>query len=324
MDLVETLQHKMDSMEEGQHTHGLRAVILHIETAFRHLARGQDEQDETAFTDAIYRTNQAFEGSIKEAYRVLAGKDPSKKRPYDIEKYLEDNQVFRPRVLSQFTNYRTEWRNPSAHDYKLDFDESEAFLAIVNIAAFACLMIDQIAQHLAFIRAKAVADSKKKEKAQTVAPASGDVVQQVVTLFQNFSREQLRFEADNPRKTEIQVVGALTGFLASVAPEMGVKLDPLLSKDRRDRGDMLLSKDNDSVLVELKNGRWARKNYYNAITQVEHYLLASGMKRAVLYFYADNSFEPVVITHEIPALDAVITVIGPPETLPKNRVEATQ
>ena len=89
MDLVDTLRTKIDVLGDGDYLPGLRAVLLHIETAFRHLSRGQATDDDTAFTDAIYRTNQAFEGSVKEAYRVLAGHDPAKKRPYEIESYLE-------------------------------------------------------------------------------------------------------------------------------------------------------------------------------------------------------------------------------------------
>jgi hypothetical protein len=100
MDLVETLKKKIIALEEGEYIPGLKAVLSHIETAFRHLSRGQESDDDTAFTDAIYRTNQAFEGSVKEAYRVLAGQDPSRKRPYDIENYLERNNVFRSRVLN--------------------------------------------------------------------------------------------------------------------------------------------------------------------------------------------------------------------------------
>jgi hypothetical protein len=110
MDLVATLRLKIEKLPTGDHTAGLEAVSSHIETAFAHLARGQNDDDESAFTDVIYRTNQAFEGSIKEAYRVLAGEDPSRQRPFDIENYLESNGVFRERVLAQFTNYRTEWR----------------------------------------------------------------------------------------------------------------------------------------------------------------------------------------------------------------------
>jgi hypothetical protein len=98
MDLVDTLKKKIEVLDDGDYILGLRAVLRHIETAFRHLSRGQEIDDETAFTDAIYRTNQAFEGSIKEAYRVLAGQDPQKKRPFDIENYLEQTGIFRSRV----------------------------------------------------------------------------------------------------------------------------------------------------------------------------------------------------------------------------------
>jgi hypothetical protein len=90
MDLADTLRKKIGVLEDGEYVPGLKAVLLHIETAFRHLSRGQETDDDTAFTDAIYRTNQAFEGSIKEAYRVLAAQDPAKKRPFDIETVARD------------------------------------------------------------------------------------------------------------------------------------------------------------------------------------------------------------------------------------------
>src|SRR6185369_7313578 len=85
MDLLETLRLKIDSLEECTYIPGLRAVLPHICTAFRHLSRGQIEGDETAFTDNIYRTNQAFEGSVKEAYRVLAGREPYRDCPTALE-----------------------------------------------------------------------------------------------------------------------------------------------------------------------------------------------------------------------------------------------
>jgi hypothetical protein len=107
---------------------------------------------------------------------VLAGKDPAKQRPYDIEKYLEQKAAFRQRVLAQFTNYRTEWRNPSTHDYKLDFDESEAFLAIVSVSAFACLLFDQIAEHLSYQKAKTATDARKR-KLKMRLPKSVDSLQ---------------------------------------------------------------------------------------------------------------------------------------------------
>ncbi len=110
MNLLEQLTARIEALPQGTHSLGLRAVLQHVQVAISHLARGQKSGDETAFTDAIYRCNQAFEGSLKEAYRVLADKDPAKLRPYDIENHFQTAKILRPRVLSQFTTYRTEWR----------------------------------------------------------------------------------------------------------------------------------------------------------------------------------------------------------------------
>lgn len=49
---------------------------------------------------------------VKEAYRVLAGKDPSRIAPHKIEEFLGQADLLRKKVLDQFARYRTEWRNP--------------------------------------------------------------------------------------------------------------------------------------------------------------------------------------------------------------------
>jgi hypothetical protein len=85
MDLLDLIRNQVKTLPLGDHQPGLKSVLHHIETAYKHFARGQTDGDESAFTDTIYRTNQAFEGSVKEAYRVLAGRDPQKMRPFDIE-----------------------------------------------------------------------------------------------------------------------------------------------------------------------------------------------------------------------------------------------
>ncbi len=65
MNLIEVLRHRVESLPPGEYLIGLRAVLQHIVVAAKHLARGQRSGDDTAFTDAIYRKNQAFEGSLK-------------------------------------------------------------------------------------------------------------------------------------------------------------------------------------------------------------------------------------------------------------------
>jgi len=305
-------------LQEGDYSPGLKAVILHIETAFGHLSRGQTKNEETAFTDAIYRTNQAFEGSIKEAYRVLTGKDPARQRPYDIEQYLEKEKVFRSRVLSQFTNYRTEWRNPSAHDYKLDFDESEAFLAIVSVSAFACLLFDQIAEHVAFMGAKDAADDQKSDLRKRLGKTDGNLRDRVIRLITAFAAQKQTGTTPNRRRPEVQVLGALAGFLASAAPDINVSIEPRLSSEGFERGDMLLALGADKLLVELKRGHAAANMLYSAVTQVEHYLLVSGLRDGVLYFYSDEPCELQQEDHDIPRMGARIAVLRPGKPEPNR------
>jgi hypothetical protein len=162
VDLVKILDGAIHRLPGGDHTLGLRAVKRHIAAAIRHFDR-EDNGDLDSFTDAIYRTNQAFEGGLKEAYRVLTGKDPAKLTPYQIENYLEENRIIRPRALKQLTRYREDYRNPSVHDYKLDFDADEALLAIVSVCAFTKLLLNQISARLAFDAGSSLPVSDMKE-----------------------------------------------------------------------------------------------------------------------------------------------------------------
>jgi hypothetical protein len=322
MDLIATLRSKISALQEGDYSPGLKAIILHIETAFGHLSRGQQKNEETAFTDAIYRTNQAFEGSIKEAYRVLTGKDPDKQRPYDIEQYLEKEHVFRERVLSQFTAYRTEWRNPSTHDYKLDFDESEAFLALVTVSAFACLLFDQIAEHVSFTTSKAATDSHSKNLRRRLGKRDVNLLDRATRLIAEFVAQKLPVTTSPQRRLEIQVLGALAGFLASAAPDITVGVETKLSEI--DRGDMLLSLGEERVLIELKSDRAAAKMLYNAIAQVEHYLLVGGIKNAILFFYSDEPCEIQREDRDIAQIGGRIAILRPKKHEPNKEPKATR
>jgi hypothetical protein len=99
MDLIELIKEKIEAFADVDSYVGLQSVISHIEIAERHFIMGK-KGDDYLFTDVIYRTNQAFEGSLKEAYAVLTGKSPEKETPYQIEKYLESQQLLKERVCS--------------------------------------------------------------------------------------------------------------------------------------------------------------------------------------------------------------------------------
>lgn len=155
MDIVKIIDSSIENLPSGEYSLGLKAIRRHISAAIRHYER-PDGGNLDSHTDSIYRCNQAFEGGLKEAYRVLAEKDPQKLSPFEIEKYLEENKTIRSRVLKQMTRYREDYRNPSTHDYKLDFDEDEALLAIVSVCAFTKLLINQISSKIAFSAGKLI------------------------------------------------------------------------------------------------------------------------------------------------------------------------
>jgi hypothetical protein len=320
MDLLRILRSKIDVLEEGSYIPGLRAVLLHIETASRHLLRGQEQKDETAFTDAIYRTNQAFEGSLKEAYRVLAQKAPEKKRPFDIESFFEQNNIFRQRVLAQFTNYRKEWRNPSAHDYKLDFDESEAFLAIVSVAAFACLVLDQVTEKLSYLQAKADADAKQVEIQERLASVEcGDLLNRTVQILREFSHQQSSFNIDRSRWSEEQVFGQLAGFFASVAPDLEFLTSYECSSEFYNaRPDFVISDKSSHVIVELKRGSPGQSLPTASISTVQLYMFSCNIKAAILFLFSEFGGELDIQEHNISNIDGKILILSPEKLRANN------
>lgn len=319
MDLLIILRSKIDVLKEGDYIPGLRAVLLHIETASRHLLRGQEQEDETAFTDAIYRTNQAFEGSLKEAYRVLAEQNPERKRPFDIENFFEQNSIFRQRVLAQFTNYRTEWRNPSAHDYKLDFDESEAFLAIVSVAAFACLVLDQITEKLSYLQAKTEADTKQVEIQERLASVEdSDLLNRTAQILREFSHQQLSFNIDGSKRTEVQVIGQLAGFFASAAPDLKVLSEYKIPSEASAIADFIISDKSSCVVIELKRARSGQQIIDAGVAQVERYMFLSNIKAAILFLFSEFGGELDIQERNVSNIDGKILILKPEKLRPNN------
>ncbi len=246
MDLLDLIRNQINALPDGEHLRGLKSVLHHIETAYKHFARAQTEGDDSLFTDTIYRTNQAFEGSVKEAYRVLANKDPSKTPPYEIERYLEKHNIFRDRILKQFTTYRTEWRNKSTHDYILSFDEAEAFLAIVSVSAFTKLLVDEIGERLSELAVQ------KDIAAHGGSPANMPVstkplIYQVSSALASFPKYYKESSASPSIESEAQLMGALAGFLKSVIPNAQTSTGRILRGEKSYYVDMMVMSDNEQI-----------------------------------------------------------------------------
>ncbi len=208
--------------------------------------------------------------------------------------------------MSQFTTYRTEWRNPSTHDYKLDFDESEAFLAIISVSAFACLLLDHIAERLAFKQSQAEAEERKTTLAASLLESMNpDLLVRLTELITQFC------SIHQPPATsmhEVHFIGALHGFLSSAAPDLGVQTEVKLDKLR---ADLLVACGDERVVIEVKlNRRFARRNYLNAVSQVENYLLIGGMKNGIVLFLPDAPSE-MEIESLVKGIDSKIIVLMP-------------
>jgi hypothetical protein len=310
MDLLEIVRNQVTSLPDGAHQAGLKSVLRHIEAAYRHLSRGQNEGDDSAFGDAIYRSNQAFEGSIKEAYRILAEKDPHKTTPYNIEQYLQRNNLFRPRVLAQFTNYRTEWRNPSTHDYNLDFDEDEAFLAIVSVSAFSKMLIDQIAERLAFVlvRDDVASQGAPEELRASNQPLIDEITDVILKFLGDYAPTRLPYDA----QTETQFLGALSGYLSTVDPRLSISTNHVTKKaERALEFDMLVSRDDESLIVELKRGPNKRARE-NGLRYLERALQSSEIKAGILLIHQNVNKLYEVEERTLPR-EVVIKVIATPD-----------
>lgn len=310
MDLVAILRDRINALPPGEYSLGLRAVLRHIEVGANHLSRGNVQADETAFTDAIYRTNQAFEGSLKEAYRVLTGQEPGRLRPSDIETYLQDQGLLRARVLAQFSNYRREWRNPATHDYRLDFDEDEALLAIVSVCAFAIVLCDQIAEKLSFEAAKAATPASSSPAKPKLALA--DTVVEAIRGFE--IPGVTKKPQDHVREAEI--VGAIAGYLSSAIPGLGIDLEPQLGNDGSVRPDMLISRGDKRLLLEVKRGgnksKSLRQQY---LAQAAHYIAVSGVKDALIYIHGEGPKGKLISEeHPLPGVNARVIILWPSPT----------
>lgn len=184
---------------------------------------------------------------MKEAYRVLADKDPNCMTPAKIEDYLSTENVLRERVMDHFSAYRTKWRNPSAHDYMLDFDENEALLAIVSVTVFAIVLSDQIRSRLA------------AAQAERAAPHPSAAISPSISLLDELSRYLLAFAStyeatasSTATEAASEYEGALHGYLvAQFASTASIEVLAGFRQDGRE-ADIAVRRGDEIIAIEIK------------------------------------------------------------------------
>ncbi|MFZ5896008.1 MAG: hypothetical protein ACOY0T_33435 [Myxococcota bacterium] len=94
------------------------------------------------------------------------------------------------------------------------------------------------------------------------------------------------FDATEPR--EVEIVGALAGYLSKILPDASVELDVQLIPDRAFRVDIVLRRESQLILVEVKRARPGTMQLKNALNQVTHYMALGGAKEARVFFYSSD------------------------------------
>lgn len=283
MNLVDILKTRIESVGKGAHSVGFKAVLLHVETAVAHRERGIVTGDDSAFTDTVYRTNQAFEGGLKEGYRVISNKNPDHKTPNEIEKYLANNNIFRGRVLSQFKHYRTEWRNPSIHDHKLDFDANEALLAIIAVCGFAIVLLDQMLEKLAHDKILSERAIERDLVLKALSDHKSDPLAYVSNLIAIFMDKYVPLNSSGYTDEyhiigwvglvlDAEIVGALRGFVELINPDIKIYTEIPQINSKSIRADLVLEVLGDKILVEFKSTYHSSDAVMSGKNQIEKIL----------------------------------------------------
>lgn len=287
LNLIAALNNKIDTLDpdKADLILGLKPVALHIEAAFKHLLRGQKEFDYSAFNDAVYRTNLAFDCCIKEAYHTLAGRNPSSKSLIDIENYLTSHKIFRSRILKLFTDYRQQWRRESDCDDVVSFDQSEAFMAITTVSSFAFLLIDQFNEHQSYLRSQAKGKIYSQSQ-ECVFPARTDLLSRTANVVEQFCASHSPLNSLSEKYSEEQLIAALHGFISSVAPELSVILKGNLPLNSQYHAALIIIRGQEKVLFKLKHNV-ANENLHNLSVQTEQDMSTNGIRYGILFCFSN-------------------------------------
>jgi len=248
MDSTKLIRDKRADLSALRDPEGIDLVLRHLEVAERHFDRARNASERDAFTDVVYRTNQVFEGILKEAYEVLTEESGSRKTPNSIEQYLVTNDVFPRRVIDYFTRYRQEWRNPATHDHRLDFNEQEAFLAISSVAAFCYVAIDQIVQELAANTVERHSREINKidfQKPEKLAQWLAEVLPKTI--------KDMELDSEDRKVSEQVLVGAILGLLRSAVKDDALVINEPAFKTEEGgiRPDIMLASGNFRAIIEI-------------------------------------------------------------------------
>lgn len=287
MDVLKLIEAQIENIKKESTSTFLDLIFNHLIRAEIYYSKGKS--DDHFYNDVIYRTNQAFEGALKEAFKVLGNKkdeEISRITTNEIEKYLKNANIFKERVLKLFENYRQEWRNKSTHDYKLILDENEAFLALINVSSFVHLLLRQIQEKLSY-----EIELKKENTEETISETHKIInrkdyklVDKVLKLLALFIKEQDNLE----NLPEFEINGKLNAFFEKADERFTIHREFKYDIGNISiRPDFVIEYDNEKIILEIKRKQREGK-FKDDMDQLTSYLTVTGLKNGILFFAASK------------------------------------
>jgi len=294
VDLLAEFKRKVAEIQSAKWKEGFEATVRHIEVAESYFRLAQGAEDSNYFNDVVYRTNQAFEGILEEAYFVFEDVLAKRLSPSELEKYFLDNRRLTERTLSLFRNYRQQWRNPSTHDHKLVFSEQEAFLALVNVSSFAIVLLDELTATMSFKwhRGQALLQQKALRAKRSKEP----FIEQVVRCLRSFGEFSASYGVR--ARDDAEFAGRIRGFLVGIYPEIDAAQGVHLQYGEREyHVDLILRSGEGDVVVVVKRGQLGIPFVVWAVTYTGDCIRAANMSSGILYVWwpsrAPNLFSKV-------------------------------
>lgn len=283
MDIIIPIKEQVKRINNLKSNLHINSIITHIERAEIFFQKGKKDNDDQYFTDVVYRTNQAFEGCSRQAYMILAGKSEQQAqniKAFQIEKFFIYEEILNDRVLPQFKNYRDNWRNESAHNFKLFFNEEEAYFALLNVSSYAYVLFNQMISKLVFeiekekLRTKEINLKKIKGRLKKTGLS---LREKVIMLIEQFDKDN-KIGITSSGKTsgefisEIEIVGMLAAYFGEVSDNnLKVEIEKRLNIKKSFRADIFVEYQGEKLIIEIK--RFLHHlNADSFIEQVSYYL----------------------------------------------------
>lgn len=223
MDNLGILRKKLSLLHNNELNDGVHCIFNHLIQAEKHFINGLEDKNVDLFNDVIYRTNQAYEGILRLAYKIILKKQDKNKSNQEIEETLLKEKIINQRTKDYISLYRGDFRNCSIHDYQLVFTESDAFMAITNVTGFLYTLLNQLIVYDGFMTMQT-----KEKEIETISKSLNK---------HNLSERELLKEAlihfpkvyfSNPNGNDVEngfyAIGELEAYLNKINPKWKISI----------------------------------------------------------------------------------------------------